>query len=198
MRKYTLTITLVLVMLAGMASAQSPIPVKFYGGVGISSPMKPVDFEKFYKRGFNGMLGVSLPVFPAVEALGKVQFVSFGEDTDEYEGGKLKMVLYGVDGKATLSLPGFPVAPYVIGGIGWAKVSQDEWKTAQAAVSTALSLQDQTEFYFDFGFGAQWKFAPMVNVFGQIQWTDINTSADTPAFKENARFWSLMVGLRLL
>ena len=61
----TLVILSTILLLATAASAQIPgSPIKFYGGIGFSSPTDPVDFSDNYDKTYHAMLGIGFNIFP--------------------------------------------------------------------------------------------------------------------------------------
>lgn len=189
---------LILLLVAGSATAQVSSPIKIYAGLGLSGPQGPDAFSDNYKKGFHAMAGAGLSVFPKIEAVPKIQYLSFGEDLDEFSGGKIKAALFGIDGKATFSVPTFPIAPYAIAGIGLAKLSQGDIQSDIQELSQEMSIEDQTKFYWNAGLGVQWKFMLAVSLFAQVHWTYIKTNEEASGFDADTKFWSGTVGVKLL
>ena len=207
--RYIVVVLTLTILLAGAASAQVGSPIKIYGGVGFSNPSDPVDFSDDYKRSSHFLLGIGYSFFPKLEAIGKAEYHTFGEDIADLNGGKFKAAMFGVDAKFTLSLPTIPFAPYAIGGIGLASVEQDQFTNAVGALWEGGYLASQTRFYYDYGFGVQWKLLMGVSAFGQLQWVKIDTKdqrtlsfvegIDTSSpFEDGTKFWAATVGVKLL
>ncbi len=194
----TLAVALTLVLIGGSASAQVSSPIKIYAGLGLSGPAGPSGFSDNYKKGFHTMVGAGLSVFPKIEAVPKIAYYSFGEDLDEFSGGKIKAALFGIDGKVNFSVPTFPIAPYAIAGIGLAKITQGDIQSDLQDLAQGLTLEDQTKFYWNAGLGMQWKFMLAVSLFAQVHWTYIKTNEDDSAFDADTKFWSGTVGVKLL
>ena len=194
----SLAIALAFALTAGSATAQVSSPIKIYAGLGLSGPEGPEGFSDNYKQGFHAMVGAGLSVFPKIEAVPKIAYYSFGEDLDEFSGGKIKAALFGIDGKVNFGIPTFPIAPYAIGGIGLAKVTQEDVQSNIQDLAEGLSLEDQTKFYWNAGLGVQWKFMLAVSLFAQVHWTYIKTNEHSSQFDADTKFWSGTVGVKLL
>ncbi|MFH1686568.1 MAG: outer membrane beta-barrel protein [bacterium] len=197
MRKIVLLFWLVCFVAAG-AAAQVSSPLKVYGGGGLSFPAKPDAFKDSYKKGFHGFVAVGLPVFPKLEALPKLEYHTFGGDLSNVGGGDVRVLMVGVDGKLNLTLPMFPIKPYLIAGIGMAGIRQTEFDTPNIPQASDLTLENQTKFYYNLGAGTAWKLLMAVDLFAQVHYVAISTSADGKSFDDATRFWALSVGIKIL
>ena len=205
-----ISIVTIVFLIAASASAQVPgNPIKFYGGIGFSSPTDPVDFSDNFDKTYHAMLGIGFNIFPKIEVIPKIEYHTFSSDIEGLSGGKMKATMFGVDGKFTLSIPTVPFAPYAIGGVGLAAIKQDDFATAAGIVLNGLSLESQTKMYIDYGFGLQWKLMPTISAFGQLQWVSINTEGETTrttydgpsstvSYNDVMKFWAFTVGIKVL
>jgi opacity protein-like surface antigen len=198
-----------ILLLAAGASAQVPSsPIKFYGGIGFSNPSDPISFSDSYDKTYHAMVGIGFNIMPKIELMPKLEYHSFSSDIRSLKDGKMKATMFGVDGKFTLSLPAFPFAPYALGGVGLAAVKQDDFNDAMDAIVDVPSLKNQTQFYYDYGFGLEWKLMPAISAFGQMQWVKINTEdeRETIDFEgmslggpyDEMNFWAFTVGIKVL
>lgn len=197
MRKIMLTAWLLCFMVSG-AAAQISSPIKIYGGGGLSFPAGPEGFKDSFKKGFHGFAAIGLPVFPKVEALPKVEYHSFGGDLSNVGGGDVRALMVGVDSKLNLTLPTFPIKPYLLAGIGMAGIRQTEFDDPNIAGVADLSFENQTKFYYNLGAGTAWKVLMAVDLFVQVHYVAISTSADGKTFNDPTKFWAFSVGVKLL
>jgi len=191
--KRTALVALVLLAFSGTAAAQMS-PMKLYAGLGMGLPKAPDRFSDNYKTGFGAMAGVGLSVFPKLEAIPKIEYFSFNNDVDLFGGGKISIVMFGVDGKLNLGIPTMPMKPYVLGGAGLAKFSQADLDlpTVLTQPLDAVKLEDQTKLYYNIGGGVEWKFLVAVSIFAQGRYVQIATDGDPTTF------WALNAGVKLL
>lgn len=196
MRKFTLTL-LVLFGVAAIAGAQVPSPFSFYGGGLLSFPNEPTGFKDAYNNGFHGMAAVGYKAAPIAQLVGKVEYHHFGFDTDQLDGvssGAQSVWMYGADLRIGLNIPASPIKPYVLGGLGMARVSFAQFEGTDLALTTAMnsSLPDpQSKLYYNFGGGLEFKLAPMASFFAQLRYVRISTD------NEPTSYVPLTVGLKL-
>jgi opacity protein-like surface antigen len=195
--KRTALVALALLVLGGTASAQMS-PMKLYAGLGMGLPKAADRFADNYKTGFGAMAGVGLSVFPKLEAVPKLEYFSFNNDIDLFGGGKISIIMFGVDGKLNLGIPTMPMKPYLLGGAGLAKFSMADLDLPTNPsnlindLADAVKLEDQTKLYYNIGGGVEWKFLVAVSIFAQGRYVQIATDGDPTTF------WALNAGVKLL
>ena len=202
--------TAAVLILAASAGAQVSFPLKVYAGGGITKPSSPDEFKDAYKTGYHLMGGVGLPVFPLIEAVGKLERHTFSNDIGQLEEGKFSVTMYGVDAKITANVPTFPIKPYAFVGIGLARVEVDTFELPGGVVPgelqdavNALTLDSQTKFYYNLGAGVEWKLMPTISLFAQGRMINISTSQDAsieviePAFDSDTKLWAFSAGIKL-
>lgn len=210
----TIVIVLFATLLTASVSAQLPIPIKIYGGGGLSIQHKPPVFSDWYKSGWHLTAGVGYNVIPMVELVGNFEYHSFPTDfSDNLDtllsgsvgGGDIKAAMFGVHAKVKPSLPMIPIKPYGMAGIGMAKVTQSdfEWPSETIIGTTdawqaTLGLEDQTKFYYCFGGGILYSLIPKVSLFAEARYTTIQIDGGDTAFDNPLRFWAVTAGVRLL
>jgi opacity protein-like surface antigen len=123
------------------------------------------------------------------EFVAKVEYHTFKWDFDQalsgYTGGTNKMLMFGGDMKWNPSAPAFPVAPYVLGGIGLANIKQSEFSgPASLALDffNAAISENQTKFYWNMGAGFQLKTGPAFSLFAQARYVNIASDGGSSAF----------------
>jgi len=188
MKKVLMVLAILLTFAVG-ASAQAPTPFSIYAGGALSLPTAPDSFKEGFKTGYHGLLGLGFDLMPTLELVGKFEYhafkVDFDESMSEYSGGTNKLMMFGADAKWNPSLPALPISPYVLGGIGFANIKQSEF---DGPPSMALSFmnemvqEDQTEFYWNLGGGMELATSPMLSLFAQVRWVQIQTEGEASSF----------------
>lgn len=198
MKRVLLVLCLVLVF-AGLSSAQVPnpvptVPVSIYASGAISIPASPSSFKEGFKTGFHGSLGVGLKLSPAFQLIGKIENHQFSVDFDNslllstiagIDGGKNKMWMYGVDGKYSLGLPAAPLKPFLLGGLGFANVKQTEFSSTDPLATSVLNSvlpASQTKVYYNIGGGIDLKSSPAFGLFAQVRYVSVATSGSSSSF----------------
>ena len=183
MKKVAFTLCIVLVFAIG-ASAQISKPFTVYAGGGMSLPMSPDGFKDVQKTGYHGTVGLGFNVIPMFQLVAKIEYHSFTADQTEYslalgttedvEGGTFTPLMFGADARYAFNLPAAPLAPYVFGGAGLARVS---WSDVSYGTTT-LAFEDQTKFYYNVGAGFEFDISPMASLFVQGRYVSIATDND--------------------
>lgn len=128
MRKLLLFI-MVISLIAGSVSAQTPKLLNWYLQGGVSMPQE--DFKDVWKMGYHGGVKVGLGIFPLIEPMVNVSYNLFPLDNDpfaeegiEIEGADMNIITYGVEAKLNLGQDGMGL--YVFAGGGGARVDIKE------------------------------------------------------------------------
>ncbi len=187
MKKTLLTLTLVLLFAFGASAAGVPSPFSFYAGGAISVPSD--DFGTAYKSGWHGFAGGGYKFAPKFQIIGKVEMHNFSSDLSSLglDGGATKFTMFGTDGKFTLGVPLAPISPYILGGIGIAHVTTDDFSgsdllsTAVADLSNTLNPGPQNKMYWNVGTGIEIKSGPAWSFFAQGRY--VSVSADSGSYK---------------
>ena len=159
--------------------AQSPSPLRIYAGGGLAVPIDPPEFKDSAKTGYQGMLGVGLNVAPALELVGKAQYLSFGYERvpSVSGGGKFKTILYGADARFSVGAPAIQFKPFAFAGIGYARVDRSD--ITPSGINPVDFAPDffnqQDKFYYNFGGGFEFAGGPLFKLFIQAQYVNIST-----------------------
>ena len=183
--KKLLILTVILAFVAMSASAQVSKPFNIYVGGGLSMPISPDGFKDAYKSGFHGMGAIGYNAGPGFQLMGKIEYHKFSLDIDNPLASIFDMnfFMFGAAGKYAIGLPAAPIKPFVLGGAGFANIS--------------LSGGDNsiTEFYFEFGGGAEFKLGPAMNLFVMAKYVNVATS-DLWVSGDATAFIPITVGLK--
>lgn len=149
MKKLTLTLA-VLVLFAMTASAQVPKPITIYADAGLSVPNG--DFNDSHKAGLHFGLGAGFDVSPNFQIVPNLEYHSFGFDISGLTGGKMTVLMFGVNGRMAMGAGPMPAKPYFLGGLGFARGSLEAIKLLAAEITPSGS---STDFYWNIGAGVQ-------------------------------------------
>lgn len=182
MKKLVLTLT-VMMLCAGLASAQISKPISFFagGGVGIVQG----DASSLYKTGYHAMGGVGYSVAPMVQFVGKVEYHKFGADLGISIPGynaDWGQMMFGGAAKLTPSLPSFPIKVYGLAGLGMASVNFPDRPVYNLATATFdyVEIPNESKMYFELGVGAELGSTPAFSFFAQARY--VSTSMDGGSF----------------
>ena len=177
---------------ASLASAQVPNPISLHFGGAVSIPNSPKAFADSYKTGYHGWAGLGLKVMPNLQAVGKFEYHTFKLDLnsdpvfagEDISGGKNNLWMFGVDGRYSFGLPASPVKPFVLGGAGFARISQTDLEGSSSLVASLNEFKPeaQTDLYFNVGGGVELKTGPLWNLFVQVRYVSIATEGESSAF----------------
>jgi len=111
--------------------AQGTSKFEAYGNAGISFPIGPEDFSKYWKMGFNFGIGGGYVINPNLTLITYADFNSFSFDGDKWlkdnglggygislSGGGISIYTFSENLKITLPTTQSPVHPYLCGGAG--------------------------------------------------------------------------------
>lgn len=187
--KRCLFILVTLMVMSALVSAQVPNPISLYVGGAVSIPSSPEVFSELYKTGFHGWGGVGYKFMPNFQVVGKIEYQRFaldwGELGDVMSGGHNNMLMFGADGRFAFGLPAAPVKPFVLGGVGMARVSVSEISSSDPLLQAGLNdlrYDAETKMYFNVGAGVEMKAGPMLNLFAQIRYVSVATEGESSAF----------------
>jgi opacity protein-like surface antigen len=191
MKKYVF-VMVALFAFASVASAQVPNPISLHFGGAISIPNSPDAFADAYKTGYHGWAGVGYKVMPNLQIVGKIEFHTFKLDVDsdplllgtDISGGKNNMWMFGVDGRYSFAMPTSPLKPFVLGGLGFARMSMTDLEGSNPLIASfnEFKPEAQTDVYFNVGAGVELKTAPMWNMFLQVRYVSVATEGSSSSF----------------
>lgn len=191
MPRFTKLIIITLLLISTSTFAQTPAkPFNLYFSAGTDFPVKPDFFNDFHKLGYNLTGGLGFSALPRIQAIGRVGLHKILKDwnsikyadelgnvyEDAFDGGDITMITYGVDLKLDLSLPALPVKPYLLGGIGFAKLSEGDMKIMGAGVDALSDLEfidEGNQFYYSLGGGVALSSGPMFSFFLEARYMNI-------------------------
>jgi opacity protein-like surface antigen len=194
-------VLIVVLLLAGAATAQVSKNFNLYAGGGITFPTTLSGLNENWKDGYHIMGGVGFSVLPKVQGLVKLEFHQLNLDWEELNytdvsGNAFQSLLMGVEGRAGIGVPAVRLRPYVIAGFGIAKISYSEVEVPSGVAIPTLPtpagfFDNKSEFYYNLGVGVNYKMMPMLNVFIQLQTVRISTEGKTSSL------FPLTVGVKL-
>lgn len=166
--KKLLFVFIVLVAFAASAGAQNQIKPVFYAGGGMSMPLGPTAYKDFWKMGISFGGGIGIQINPKVEIIGRVFYTtnSFNEDeipsTITLDGGKLKFLAFGVDGKYMFakSESGTGFVPYFITGVGMTNAKLEETTVSGGGYIFPFPEVSETKMALNIGAGFDYMFSP--------------------------------------
>jgi opacity protein-like surface antigen len=180
--------SVILLAMIATASAQVSSPISIYAGGLLSFPKSPDNFKNDFKNGFHGMVGIGVKTLPFMQFVGKAEYHKFAYDLAELEdvtSGAQSVWMFGGDLKLGMNIPTAPVKPYVLGGIGLARITFSEFEGGDPLTTALLNTAlpgNQTKLYYNIGGGLEFKFAPMVNFFVQGRYVRIATDDQATSF----------------
>lgn len=188
MRKLFMALIILIAMTASV-SAQVPNPFSLYVGGAISLPMSD-GWKAAYNNGLHGSIGVGYNMAPGLQMVGKIEYHTFKFDFDnagmtDMSGGTNKIWMFGVDGRYAIGLPAAPIKPYIIGGVGMARIQQSEFAGGVTLATNLLNqfIPDaQNKMYFNMGAGVSLKSGPAWSLFAQARWVNIASDGGSAAF----------------
>ncbi len=161
MKKVLVTL-FVLAMFVATASAQVPAkPFNIYVGGGLTMPTG--DFKTAYNTGFHGMAKVGFSAMPKMEIRFGVdyhlckandEFLAYAESyfvINNAEGMTAQIMMFGADLKLNLGVPGAPIKPYGIAGLGIASIGYSDLEADEGV----LPADSESKFYLEFGGGIE-------------------------------------------
>jgi opacity protein-like surface antigen len=190
MKNTLLTIAAVL-LFAVAVSAQVSSPVSLYVGGALSLPQSPESFSETFKTGFHGSVGVGYKVMPSLQVVGKLEYHRFAVDFENTElaaenisGGHNNVLMYGADARYGLSVPAFPLKPFLLGGVGFARLSATEFDGSSDLVASLNDSQaeSQTKFYYNVGAGIELSSGPLFGLFAQARYVSVSTDNESSSF----------------
>lgn len=185
-------VLLALIAMSSLSAAQVPNPISLHVGGAISIPSSPQAFADAYKTGFHGWGGIGYKFMPNFQAIGKIEYHRFALDIDSdplladqgVTGGHNNMFMYGADGRFTFNLPQAPIKPFVLGGLGFARMSMSDLEGSSSLVASFNDYKPeaQTEMYYNIGAGIEMKAGPMWNLFLQVRYVSVATEGEASSF----------------
>ncbi|MEE9443623.1 MAG: outer membrane beta-barrel protein [candidate division Zixibacteria bacterium] len=177
MKKLVLTLT-VIMLCAGLASAQISKPFNVYVGGGLG--MVQGDVGTLYKTGYHGVAAVGFNAAPMIQFIGKVEYHSFGSDMAPTLGigldGSQRNLMFGGAAKLQPSLPAFPLKVYGLAGIGMASVQAPDLVIVNLITSEQVTITppSQSKMYFEIGAGAELPAGPSLSMFAMVRYVSIS------------------------
>ncbi|MDZ4723448.1 MAG: hypothetical protein SGI97_06055 [candidate division Zixibacteria bacterium] len=178
MKKVAGLIVLAALLCANSSTAQTPLNIKGYVGVGIDMPTGILGDG--WNMGFHGeaALGFLLPAQP-FEILGEIAYHSFGLDDQGtgIDGGTFSAFRFGVAAKVRIIPSVGTTAPFFSFGVGF----------AQAAIGDigGFSFPDETKPYIKLGGGVDF-----LKFFAKVEYVNVFTEG------ESAKFVPITFGVR--
>ncbi|MFH1700682.1 MAG: outer membrane beta-barrel protein [Candidatus Zixiibacteriota bacterium] len=177
MKKLVLTFALIM-LCAGLASAQISKPFNVYVGAGVG--MVQGDAGTLYKNGYHGMAAIGFNAAPMIQFLGKVEYHTFGSDLTPVLGigldGSQRNLMFGGAAKLQPSLPAFPLKVYGLAGIGMASIQAPDIVSINLITSEQVTITPPSEskMYFELGAGAEMPAGPSLSLFAMVRYVSIS------------------------
>ncbi len=200
MKRYALILVIILI-LAAAASAQVSKNFNLYAGGGITLPTTLSGLNENWKDGYHVMGGLGFNILPNIQALAKVEFHQLGLDWEELNyadvsGNAFQSLLLGIEGRAGLGIPALQLRPYIIAGLGIAKITYSDIEVPAGVSIPSLPtpgdfFDSKSEFYYNLGMGVDYKMMSILNVFLQLQTVRISTEGKT------SNLFPITVGVKL-
>lgn len=197
--KKAMLVCAVILLFAGVASAQNVKPFDVYVGGGLGIPTGPDGFKDSWKNGINLSAGIGYNVAPMISLIGHIDYHSFpynipSEYSGDYDGWRYSAVLFGADLGLSPNLPAFPLKPFLRAGVGMAytKISDLE-----VLGETFLEGDSETRPYFSFGGGFEFPMGPAMKLFVEGRMNMIMYSdAESSISDETVSFMPITVGIK--
>jgi opacity protein-like surface antigen len=198
MKKLLTPLTVAVVFLLA-SSICSQVPFSIYGGGFMSFPSSPGGFKSEYKNGFHGMVGLGLKSAPGLQLVPKIEYHKFGRDysfgnLSGVDGGSEAIWLFGADLRLGPHLPGSPIKPYALAGIGLARVTYAQFAGINSTLVDDLNAHlpnSKSPFYYNLGGGLEFAFLPEINLFVQARYVSVATGGG------GSKFVPITVGVKI-
>jgi len=177
MKKIILTLA-VIVLFAGLATAQDVKPFNLYAGGGLGAPNSNDMFKDYWKTGYHGYAGLGFNLMPMIQIIGKAEYHMFSVDGDS-EGdflesaeaaGDLNTFMFGGDIKLNPKAPFMPIKPFAIAGVGFANSSFSELD------------ESETDFYWNIGGGLELGGQGPLKFFAMARYVSISSEGESTTF----------------
>ena len=175
MKKLSLILIVLLFGIVAATSAQVPgvpsKPFSVYLDAGLNATSSPTWFKDYHKLGYHAEAGIGFKAFPFIEIVGKAGIQVMAKDwslipNSPLDGGNVKILTFGLDARASVGAPLAPIKPFVLAGIGLAKISEDDITSSDILYSEIPSiynnqLADKTKLYYNIGGGIEFGGGPI-------------------------------------
>ena len=182
MKRARMVIFLLLGMIVNVF-AQKTSKFEVYGSAGISFPIGPENFSKYWKMGFNFGNGIGYSLNPNLTLITYFDFNSFSLDGDKFSqalqnaglvdpgtsisGGGISIYTISENLKMTLPTGQSPVHPYICGGEGLFELSAHNMKSNNSELEG--EGYSETDFSVLFGVGADIAMGERVSLFVEVK-----------------------------
>ena len=181
-----MAVVLLLIFATASWSQLPSKPFNLYAGGGVSIPTSPDAFKEGWKLGLHGSggLGINFGAIPNFQVIGKVEFHTIPFDWDKAgqpnaSGGAFQILMFGADGKLAFGVLAAPMKPFILGGVGGARISFSDISNAGNTVIVDFS---ETDFYFNIGAGVEFGSGPALKFFIMARYVNIATEGESTAF----------------
>jgi len=160
--KAVLSAAIILILMAGTASAQVSMGLDFYGGGGISIPLQ--DVKTGWKIGGQGSLAAGYAVTPGLETVVRYSYLSFPTKSDlldsSFANSEEKLTVHeaSLELHGQLAAPTNRARPYGLVGLGLA------------------NLPDDNYFFYCVGGGLKIFAMPSVNFFVEVRYSWVSVT----------------------
>ena len=186
MKKLVFIFVVLLAFSAGVCAKDQVKPVVYAGG-GICLPLGPTAFKDFWKAGGSFGGGIGIQINPKIEIIGRAYYSQHSIDDGKLptgvtiEGGKIKLVAFGVDGKYSFSKneEGIGFIPYIITGIGMTNIKIEKATVTAGSYVIPFSEESETKLGVNVGAGLDYMFTPKAGLWLEGRLAMVSTSGDS-------------------
>lgn len=175
--KRVVLIIAVLVLGAGLASAQVSKPFNIYLGGGLG--MVQGDIGEVYKTGYHGMAGIGFNAMPMIQLIGKAEYHAFESDVMTVIGGLdgyQKNIMFGAAAKLSPSLPASPFKPFALAGAGMTSITAPDlvWLNLATSELETIPSESENKFYFEAGAGFDFGAGTGLSLFAMARYVSVS------------------------
>lgn len=174
--------SIILAFLTSSVLAQGRMPFSVYVGGGITIPASPDAFVDIYNTGphFVGAIGIPVTtgfqILPKVESCSLPLYKDISSEGIYYSGGNFHITMYGI--AITLS-PDTPTTSTRLRALCGCGIASMEFSDMIVNGHRFSGVSIESEFYFEFGGGIEFKLVSDIALFAQFEYVKIMTADET-------------------
>jgi hypothetical protein len=170
-----LSLLILFVSIPGLSQGNN---IELYIGGGISAPSKPQLFSENWSSGYGYGGGIGINILHDIHLMVMVDYSKFEFDADtflknqgynpavfSFEGGSSKIFSTNVYIKTHFYQMRKPVTPYIIGGLGYFKLTTNPAKVSKGVNSITVIGDSESAFNFQVGLGFDIPYDDMFSFF---------------------------------
>ncbi len=171
-------------------------PLSFSAGGGITRLSTFDNIEFAWKDARHYTAGIGLELLPLLSSSAKIEYHRFPFDWEQaglpdFSGNDLRVILFGVEGRLSISSPKVAIQPHLILGGGFAHLSVSTVPDLPGGFTGFVPNIDNTsKGYIEYGIGVEMPFVPFANIYIQFRQVRFRTAVTTSTLQP------LTIGLR--